>query len=138
MQNFLKNLFGKKKRSIVPPSGEGGPPAHLIEELEAKVNQLRPLLEDPGKHKLQAVLKGFKEDDLKAAVEAFVGFSQTNNSSHHLQNTSILIAAQANQLLIQEKDGLLDKQMVRQRKSGLLKSLTGFLGNLHQFLTKGG
>lgn len=136
MQDFLKNLFGKKKRSTVPPSGDGGPPAHLIAELETKVNRLFPLVEGAAKRQLQAFLRGFQEDNLKAAIDAFIGFNQNNKYEHQLDNMGILLAAQANQLLIQQKDGLLDQQMLRQRKSGLLKSLLGFLDNVYQDLSQ--
>ena len=136
MQNFLKNLFGKRKRSAEPPCGKEGPPAHLLQELETKVNQLLPFLEGPDQLKLQKVLQGFKDDNLKAVVDAFISFNQTNRHSPDLQNMGILIAAQTNHLLIQEKDGLLDKQMVLQRKSAVLKSLLGFLGNAYEILAK--
>mgnify|MGYP000182060778 CR=1 FL=1 len=136
MKKFLKTLLGKKNKPKAPPSGDAGIPPHLIEELVAKVEALIPLAKPESQAKLQSVAEAVQDDELDVAVRSFLAFANDIPAAPMVEQAAIMISAQFNSFKKEEKDGLLDKQMVRQRKNGTVKQLTGILGQAKPYLQR--
>lgn len=129
MKNFLKTLLGNKNKPTAPPSGEAGIPPHLIQNLIAQVKQILPLVDAPDQEHLQRISEAVQNDNLDLAVKALIDFAKPKTNLMDFGNQAILISAQFNNYRNEERDGLLDKQMVRQRKCGTIKQMTEVLAN---------
>ncbi|NRB52524.1 MAG: hypothetical protein HRU41_32990 [Saprospiraceae bacterium] len=127
MKKFLKTLLGKKNKPKAPPSGDAGIPRHLIEELVAKVDELIPLAAPESQSKLQSLAEAVQDEKLDVAVRSFLAFANDIPAGAMIEQAAIMVSGQFNSFKKQEKDGLLDKQMVRQRKNGTIKQITGIL-----------
>jgi|GEM_PF-5233915 len=127
MKNFLKTLLGNKNKPTAPPSGEAGIPPHLIQNLVAQVKQVLPLVDASDQENLKRISGGVENDNLDLAVKALIDFAKPKTNSAGFGNQVILISAQFNNYRNEERDGLLDKQMVRQRKCGTIKQITEVL-----------
>lgn len=134
MKKFLKTLLGKKNKPKAPPSGEAGIPTHLIQELVDKVEEIIPLTKSASQTKLQSLAAAVQEDKLDVAVRSFLAFTSDFPAAPMLEQAGIMISGQFNSFRNQEKDGLLDKQMVRQRKNATVKQLTGMLDQAKAYL----
>ena len=134
MKKFLKTLLGKKNKPKAPPSGDAGIPPHLVGELIAKVEALIPLAAPESQAKLQSIAEAVKDDKLDVAVRSLLSFANDIPAQAMLEQTAIMISGQFNSFKHQEKDGLLDKQMVRQRKNATVKQLTGILDQAKSYL----
>lgn len=136
MKNFLKTLLGNKNKPAAPPSGEAGIPPHLIQNLVAQVKQVSPLVDASDQENLKRISEGVQNDDLDLAMKAFIDFTKPKYNSVSFGNQAILISAQFNNYRKEEKDGLLDKQMVRQRKCGTIKQLTEVLATAQRHFSQ--
>lgn len=136
MKKFLRTLLGKKNKPKAPPSGDAGIPSHLIEELVAKVEELVPLAAPESQTKLQSLAEAVQDDKLDVAVRSFLAFTNDIPAAPMIEQAAIMISGQFNSFKNQEKDGLLDKQMVRQRKNGTIKQLTGILDQAKPYLKR--
>lgn len=134
MKKFLKNLLGKRNKPKAPPSGDAGIPSHLIEELVAKVQELIPLATPESQSRLQSLAEAVQDDNLDVAVRSLLAFSNDFSAEPMVEQAAIMISGQFNSFKKQEKDGLLDKQMVRQRKNGTIKQMTGILEQAKLYL----
>lgn len=112
MKDLLKTLLGKKNKPTAPPSGEAGIPSHLIQNLVAQVRQIAPLVDASDQEPLQQIAEGVQNDSLDLAVKAFLDFVRLKSNSAAFGNQAIIISAQFNNFRNEERDGLLDKQMV--------------------------
>ncbi len=134
MKKFLTTLLGKKNKPKAPPSGEAGIPPHLIQDLVDKVGELLPLTEPTSQAILERLATAVQNDQLDIAVSSFLAFTKDSPAVASLVNGAIMASGQFNNFKKEEKDGLLDKQMVRQRKNFTVKQLTGMLGQAKAYL----
>lgn len=136
MKKILKTLLGKKNKPQASPSGEADIPPHLIEDLVAKIEALIPLATTESQTKLQSMAEAVQAENLALAVRSLVAFANDIPGDPMLQQMAIMASGQFNSFKNQEKDGLLDKQMVRQRKNATVKQLTGILDQAKSYLQR--